>query len=414
MISDQARTLKKHDAMISRNEAEAIIKANITPTPDTEQAPLTEAYGRTVAVDVTTDIAAPPFNRVTMDGYAVIAADGPGEYEVVEYVPAGFLPQVTVTPGKVSRVMTGAPLPAGADAVVQVEKTGGYVEVGEKAEIKAAIKSGGNVSPVGEDMKPGDLVLSAGATLGPAEIAVIAGAGADPVTVYRRPTVGILSTGDELVAPDQIPGPGQIRNSNACSVYAQASAAGGLPTLLGVASDEGPDLAEKISRGKSFDFLLVSGGVSAGDKDLVPATLAEAGYDILIHKVKIKPGKPMLFCKGADNRYAFGLPGNPVSTFVIFELFIKPAIALFSGSKSTGPDRIKAKLSQPFKRKSGEREEYIPVWLIWDGSCYRAALTGYHGSGHIHALTNANGLFMAPIGETDLPEGYVSDAIFFR
>ena len=339
--------------MISRIEAEKIIFDAVDPTSKVEEKPLTEVMGSYLARDAISDIDIPPFNRVTMDGYAVIASDGPGEYEVVEYVPAGTHPAVTLSPGKVSRIMTGAPLPDGADAVIAVEKTSGYKEVGEKATIQEEVKAGANVAKKGEDLKTGGVALKAGSTIGPAEISILATAGCDPVPVVKSPTVGILATGDELVAPSEKPGPGQIRNSNAWSIYAHAMTTGALPEILDAAPDETLRLDDKIALGGNYDFFLVSGGVSAGDKDFVPATLKNAGYEILFHKVKIKPGKPVLFGKSKDGRYVFGLPGNPVSTLVAFELFVKPAIKRFSGVADSGVGQNKGGAFRDFCTQAG-------------------------------------------------------------
>ena len=400
--------------MISRIEAEKIIFDAVDPTSEVEEKPLTEVLGSSLAGDAISDIDIPPFNRVTMDGYAVVSSDGPGEYEVVEYVPAGVYPKIRLTPGKVSRIMTGAPLPDGADAVVPVEKTSGYKKVGEKATIQEGVKTGANVAKKGEDLKTGGVALKAGSTIGPAEISILATAGCDPVPVVKSPTVGILATGDELVAPSEKPGPGQIRNSNAWTIYVHAMTIGALPEILEAAPDKALRLDDQIALGSNYDFFLVSGGVSAGDKDFVPATLKNAGYEILFHKVKIKPGKPVLFGKSKDGRYVFGLPGNPVSTLVAFELFVKPAIKRFSGVADIGSVRIKAELLGSFTRKSSQREEYIPVKLSWINDRYVAEQIDYHGSGHMGAYTQSNGLFMIPVGETALADQFIGDAIFMR
>ena len=401
--------------MISRTEAEKIIFDAVDPTSEVEEKPLTEVLGSSLAGDAISDIDIPPFNRVTMDGYAVVSSDGPGEYEVVEYVPAGVCPKIRLASGKVSRIMTGAPLAGGSGRCGRSRKNRRfYKEVGEKATIQEGVRAGANVAKKGEDLKTGGVALKAGSTIGPAEISILATAGCDPVPVIKSPTVGILATGDELVAPSEKPGPGQIRNSNAWSIYAHAMTTGALPEILGAASDETLRLDDKIALGGNYDFFLVSGGVSAGDKDFVPSALKNAGYEILFHKVKIKPGKPVLFGKSKEGRYVFGLPGNPVSTLVAFELFVKPAIKRFSGVADGGAVRIKAELSGTFKRKPGQREEYIPVKLSWINGRYVAEQIDYHGSGHMGAFTQSNGLFMIPVGETALADQFIGDAIFMR
>lgn len=392
--------------MILREEAETIIARRIEPTGAVEAVPLSEAGGRVLARQVTADVDAPPFDRVTMDGYAVVAADGPGDYPVVDYVPAGSFGAIPIRPGTVARVMTGAPLPSGADAVVAVEKTGGYVDVGRIARIDATVKPGTNVAPRGEDFRAGDPVMDPPALIGPAHIAVLASVGCDPVTVAVRPTVAILATGDELVEPGVKPGPGRIRNANAYALAAQVKRAGGNPVMLGTAADDPDALAEKIARGKTCDLLLVTGGVSAGDRDFVPARLEEAGYEALIRKVRIKPGKPMLFGAATDaRRYCFGLPGNPVSTFAIFELFIRPAIAALTGRGFVGLPAITAAMGYEHARKGGEREEWIPVRFVYGDNGYVAASVGYHGSAHIRAVAFADGMIKIPIGATRLSVG---------
>ncbi len=391
--------------MISREEATSIIAERVRPITDVERIPLIEAAGRVLATPAVADIDTPPFNRATMDGYAVVAADGPGERPVIGYAPAGSSPHFTVAPGQVARIMTGAPMPAGADAVAQVERTGGYVEVGEMAHIHATLEAGTNVAPRGEDFRAGAEILSAPTLIGPAHIATLASVGVDPVTAFRRPTVAILATGDELVEPSATPGPGQIRNSNAYALAAQVKRAGGDPVMLGTATDAPGALAALIADGKRSDVLLVTGGVSAGDKDFVPATLTEAGYELLIRKVRIKPGKPMVFGVAAEGRYVFGLPGNPVSTFAIFELFIRPALMAMQGIGFTGLAEVTATMSYEHHRGNAEREEWVPVKITFGDDGYRIDSTGYHGSAHIHAVCGANAMILIPTGVTQLAVG---------
>jgi molybdopterin molybdotransferase len=384
--------------MILRKEALSIVARTIVPTTVVESVPLIDAVGRVLATDAIADIDAPPFDRVTMDGYAVVASDGPGEYEVVDYIPAGAFPTKTIESKSVARIMTGAPLPPGTDAVVPVEKTGGFVDVGQVAQIDVLVTAGQNVASQGEDFKRGDILLTHGTVITTGVIPALAVIGVDPVPVYCRPTIGILTTGDELVPPSQQPAPGQIRNSNAYSIYAQALNAGALPTILDPARDEKSDLADKINDARNrYDFLIVSGGVSAGDRDFVPETVSAAGYNPLFTKIRIKPGKPTLFGVTDDRHYIFGLPGNPVSTFVIFELFIRPALNLFIGLPfDAGHRLVNGKLTLPYHRKSGEREEFVPAMVAWSKGRYEVTPVRYRGSGHAEALARANALFRVP------------------
>ncbi len=399
--------------MILRKEAKNIIDNTIAPIDTVEKISLINCHARILAEDAISDVDIPPFNRATMDGYAVIASDRPGKYEVAEDIPAGTFPKVTLTRGKVSRIMTGAPLPCGADAVVAVESTGGFVGVGQMAEINRGVTIGKNVAPKGEDLNKGDLALKRGVLIGPAEMALLASVGCDPVTVYKKPRVTIISTGDELVEPNKIPAPGQIRNSNAYSMFSQVSGMGIEPAGLYVASDNQDDLEGKIRRASISDFLLVSGGVSAGERDIVPSTLKKCGYDIVFHKVSIKPGKPVLFGKGKDNRFVFGVPGNPVSSIVVFELFIRPAIRKFARMPDPGDAGFMVKLASDYKRRNASREEYVPVKLVRDGSGFVAELVSYHGSGHFAALATANGWIRAPIGTSKLHAGSFVEAMLF-
>ena len=400
--------------MVTVEEARETINASITPTSEKEKIPLVSARLRVLAEDVRSDIAIPPFDRATMDGYAVVSSDGEGSFEVAEYVPAGVFPRVALAPGKVSRIMTGAPVPKGADAVVQVEKTGGFVGVGQYAKILSAVKSGANIAKKGEDVRNGDVVLKAGSLLDYPEIATLASVGADPVSVYRKPSVAILATGDELVTASSIPAPGQIRESNSLSLSAQVSSLGVTPVSLGIARDIGDELAEKMRIGANHDFLLVSGGVSEGDRDETPAVLERLGYQIAVHKVRIRPGKPLLFGVKGGNRWVFGLPGNPVSAMVNFDLFIKDALLRFQGWSRPSTQWFKAILNAGYKRKKAEREEYVPVFIEWDGASFVARRPPYNGSGHFHALTGANGLMKAPIGVTEIAKGETAEVKFIR
>jgi molybdopterin molybdotransferase len=369
-----------------------------------------------------------------MDGYAVCAADAQGRYEVIEDIPAGTFPKKVLTPGKVSKIMTGAPLPGGATAVIPVEKTCGFVEVGQEAEIKHGVIEGANIAKQGGDYRRGSLIIEKGRVVTTALGAIMAGIGADPVTVYKKPTVAILTTGDELVAPAEKPKPGQIRNSNYYNLSFALESMGIKAVNLGNAGDEGADLRTKIAEGSRYDLLLVSGGVSAGEKDLVPKLLTEQGYEKLFHKIKIKPGKPTWFGameSGGRKRYVFGMPGNPVSTFIIFRLLVAPAIRKLSGASDIDTPALNATLIDSFRRKDTEREEYVPVILEWNSATYSPHPAGflistdglnnangyiarsirYQGSGHIGAYAEATALMKIDIGVEYIEPGTVVDVL---
>ncbi|MDH5511457.1 MAG: molybdopterin molybdotransferase MoeA [Nitrospinota bacterium] len=390
--------------MITVEQALEIIVNSVQRTSRREEIPLAQAPGAVLGRDALADTDSPPFHRATMDGYAVIHTDGPGDYEVVEDIPAGYFPRTRLVPGKVSKIMTGAPLPEGADAVVPVEQTGGFVDLGQLAMIKGESRPGKNIAPRGEDMKVGDVALPAGTLIRPAEVAVLASVGCDPCHVYSRPTLAALATGDELIPPDQKPAPGQIRNSNGPSIIALAAEMGLACRSLGPAGDNPAALEENIRRGMDNDFLIISGGVSAGDRDLVPDILKKVGYKTLFHKVSVKPGKPTLFGMSASGRFVFGLPGNPVSSMVIFELFVRPALCRFMGAPYDAME-VAARMTSGFHRINAEREEYLPARLEWNGDRFSAGLVEYHGSGHFRALTRANGLVIIPAGVKKTPEG---------
>ena len=399
--------------MIPVEEAVRIIQDAVRPTERTESVPLLKSRGRVLAAGAVSDVDIPPFRRVTMDGYAVIAADGAGTFEVVEDVPAGVFPRVRLTPGKVAKVMTGAPLPEGADAVVPVEDTGGYVAVGQKAEIKKPAGAGKNFAARGEDVKKGDTVLTSGVFIRPPEMALLASVGLDPVPVYRLPRVAMLATGDELVDPVQTPGPGQIRNTNTYALLGQLQALGIEPDLLGVGRDNDHSLTEKLAQGAAYDFLIVTGGVSEGDRDLVPAALEAQGYRLLVHKVRVKPGKPLVFGASEDGRFVFGLPGNPVSSMVAFELFAGPALRRFSRIPGRLVNTVDAVVGFDFSRKNAGRQEYLPVRVTSSNGEYLARGVGYHGSGHFAALTQANGLIMLPVDHKEVKSGMMTLARLF-
>jgi len=381
--------------MIPLHDAEQNLKA-IPVFPATEKIPLQECTGRILAEPVTSPIDMPPFHKSAMDGYALKSEDPSKEYKVIEVIPAGTIPQQEIHNGECAKIMTGAMLPPGADRVVKVEVT----EEKNRIMRLTGTDPNRNICYKGEDLKTGDRVLSPGIQIRPQETAVIASMGKAMVLVYKSPVVGIIATGSELVMPGATLGRGQIYNSNSFSLAAQVQALNAQTVVHGVAVDTEADIKNAItSLEKSCSVILLSGGVSMGDYDLVPGILKSLGVQISFEKVAIKPGKPALFGT-KEHRYYFGVPGNPVSTFVIFEILIKPLLYRIMAHTYV-PLIIRSKLEKPIKRKRANRSAFIPV-KYRNG---KVSTIEYHGSAHIHALTKANGLVHIPQGIHELREG---------
>lgn len=344
--------------MVAVDEALRIVLEN-TPDLGTEEVALGDALGRVLAEDVCSDVEMPPFDRSMMDGYAVRAADvarTPALLQVAGSVRAGQLPGAALRAGQALQVMTGAPVPAGADAVQQVERTrasDGCVE------ILAAVEPGQNVAPRASEVAKGQQVLERGATIDPAAIAVLATFGKARVLVGRRPAVAVLVTGDELVDAKDRPQGAQIRNSNGYAVAAQAARAGARVLSLGVVRDEQEQIAAALQQGFLADALVVSGGVSEGAYDLVEAVLARFGVQVFFTKVQIKPGAPLVFGR-RGGALVFGLPGNPVSAQVTFDVFVRAALLRMQGARAVSRPRVEVELLAPLGNKS-RREAYLPV-----------------------------------------------------
>jgi molybdopterin molybdotransferase len=292
--------------------------------------------------------------------------------------------------------MTGAPLPAGADAVVMVERTrpveGGRVEVDDRPP-----QAGQNIMPRGREMRKGEVVLGTGVVLRPQEIGLLATVGRASVRVHPAARVAVLSTGDEVVEADQAPGPGQIRNGNGPMLCAQVARAGGQPRYLGIARDRLESLQPLTAEGLQADVLVLSGGVSAGVADLVPGVLRDAGVEAHFHKVEMKPGKPVFF--GTTGRaLVFGLPGNPVSALVCFELFVRPALRRLAGHKDPGPFWVSARLADDFPYRT-DRPTYHPAWLEDGAEGWRVRAVPWFGSPDLRGLTRANAFVLFPPGD---------------
>jgi len=371
--------------MLTVDQALDIILRGIR-TPKIIDVPLSRALGHVLREECKSDLDMPPFDKAMMDGYAVRSADA-GPLEVIEEVPAGKVPAREVGPGTCTKIMTGAPVPAGADAVQQVEKTS---RDGNRVTLQAPVKPGQNIARRATDMRAGEVVLEAGHRLRAAEIGALAAIGRTRVLVEARPRCAVLATGDELVPPDQKPGPGQIRNSNTSSIRAQVEALGLECVDLGIVPDDLKRIRAAIRKGLKRDLLILSGGVSAGSWDLVIPALKAEGVELKMHQVLIKPGRPFCFAPRV-----FGLPGNPVSSFVIFEVFVRPYLGKLMGTDLVRP-RIRARLRTELPKKI-ERVHYLParVWEEGDGSV--AEPVPWQGSADLFALTKANGFVVVPV-----------------
>lgn len=414
-------------AMISVAEALEIVLAQAVPLP-AQQVALADAQGLILAEPVYAKEPLPPFPASTKDGYAVIAADGPGDYPVIGEATAGRVAPFTVTPGAVAYITTGAPLPAGADAVVMVEETELLSSDNgqRRVRIKQAVRTGADLRPVGTDVVAGEEVLPAGSFLGPAEVGLLATVGAAQVMLYPRPKVAVLSTGDELVEVDQAPGPGQIRDSNRATLWAAIRAAGGIPVDLGIARDEQADISARIQAGiEQADILLTTGGVSMGDLDLVKPILERRGQ-VHFGRIRMKPGKPVTFAtverastaNGTPRQVMiFGLPGNPVSSLVTFYLLTVPAIRQLAGWPNPHLRQVQAVLAQPLPLDD-YRPEYHRATLQWDASLhggaggYLATSTGSQASSRLLSMRTANALLVLPQRKGELPTGSVVTALW--
>lgn len=342
--------------------------------------------GRVLAEDVVSDLDSPPFDKALVDGYAVRSGDV-GDRMVVAEITAGAQWPRPLSAGEAVRIMTGAPLPPGADAVVMQER----VQSPEGGRIRPAepIRPGQNIMPRGREMRRGETVLRRGQMLRPQELGLLATVGKTGVSVIRRPLVGVLSTGDELVEPDRVPVGAQIRNSNAVMLAGQIIRAGGVPHLLGICRDDAEHLRKHIHRGLQYDMLLLSGGVSAGKLDLVPKVLSELGVEAIFHKIAMKPGKPLFFGK-TETCLVFGLPGNPVSSLVGFELFVRIALNVQRGSSDPMPRLATARLEAAWQH-SGDRPTYHPCRLRLTPSGWFAQPLPWFGSPDLRTVCESDG-----------------------
>lgn len=367
---------------------------------DNERVDLSGSLGRILAEDVFSDMDMPPFDKSAVDGFACMLKSGSTDtmtLQIIETIPAGTVPQKAILPGQCSRIMTGAMVPSGAGSVIMVEDS---EIVGEQLVKVTPIPTGNNICYRGEDIRKGDLVLQRGIQITPARIAVLASVGAVTPLVAKLPRIAIISTGDELVEPAITPSLAQIRNSNAMQLEAQVRTVPANPAYYGIVTDEGPELRKIIDLALSEnDVVLLTGGVSMGDFDFVPGVMQEAGIEILFKSIAIQPGKPTVFGRH-NNTFIFGLPGNPVSSFVLFEIMVKPFLRRLMGCTAESVE-FKLPMGVDFSRRKSARKSMIPV-IIRDGAVYPVE---YHGSAHINAYSVANGIMAMEIGTTIVKMG---------
>ncbi len=366
--------------------------------PAVEEIALEAAAGRVLAEDIAADRDSPAVARSVRDGYAVRAIDVPGELAVIGEVRAGERFAGEVGPGQAVEIMTGAPVPAGADAVIMVEHTR---RDGSRVICDRAAEPHQFINPRGCEAAAREIVLRAGTRLDYSGAALLAAFGRTRAKAYRPPQVAILATGDEIVEPDQTPEEFQIRNSNAHSLAAQVRRAGGTPCVLPVARDTVAHTRELIERGLDADLLLLSGGVSAGKHDVVEEALAQAGAEFFFDRVLIQPGQPLVFGR-ARGGFFFGLPGNPASTMVTFEIFARAALELLGGQEETALHMPFARLTREFHHRPG-LTRFLPARLSADGG--EVTPVDWHGSGDIPAMTRANAYLVADAGRAEYPRG---------
>jgi molybdopterin molybdotransferase len=401
--------------LISIEDARSRVLAEASPLP-AEAVPLPDAVGSVLAEDIIASHSVPPFDNSGMDGYAVRAADlvdatsgSPTRLFIAETIPAGHVAAKSLVAGEAARIMTGAPMPRGADTVAQSEITSeedGYVLVYE------AVKPGKNIRRAGEDVAAGDRVLASGTPLWPAEIGVLASLGHAKVLVHRRPTVAVISTGSELVEVDQPLGPGQIRNSNSYSLRALCRQMGVEATSFGIVPDDYDATRRAIQGGLEYDVLLTSGGVSVGRFDFVKDVQDELAVERRLWGVAMKPGKPLAF--GVRGRtLVFGLPGNPVSAMVSFELFVRPALLRLMGYRRTTRPLYQAIIEEDVANADGRT--YVVRARAWreDGT-WHVSSTGAQGSGILRSMVGANGLAFIPGGPRGVKAGEEVEFLVLR
>lgn len=400
--------------MLSVEEALARILAGI-PVLGAETVELSRALARVLAEPIAAGRDLPPWDNSSMDGFAVRADDTRGTTSAMPVrlvllgeIPAGVVAERPVGPGEAYRILTGAPVPLGADAIIPQEEVH---REGAAVVVSRPVKRGEFVRLRGEDIQKGELVLAPGAVLGPAALGMLAALGRPIVRVYQQPRVAILSTGDELVDLDATLGPGQIPNSNSYTLSAQVREAGGIPVSLGIARDAPEELEERFRWGLAADVLVSSAGVSVGDRDFVREVMERLGAELDFWKVSMRPGKPITFGR-IGSRPFFGLPGNPVSSMVTFELFVRPALRRMGGDRRLFRPRVRARALEAIDNP-GPRQGYLRVRVVEEGGRLGARPTGEQGSGILRSMVLADGLaIVAP--DTRIERGEPVEVMLLR
>lgn len=378
--------------MVSIEEAQRTILENITLL-EAEQVSLIQGLNRVTPEDHIAPWDIPPADNSAMDGYAFSHATLTGNrLKVIGFLPAGEVRTVPVPAGETIKIMTGAPVPSGCDTVIPIED----VEAdGEWIRFTSVVKAGSHIRKRGEDIRHGAVVIPAGSPLRPQEIGMLSAMGTTSVSVYRKARIAILATGDELLEPGSTPTAGKIINSNSYSLAAQVLDAGGDPVLLGIAPDTLGETGEKIKAGLNADMLVITGGVSVGDRDFVKAAIEELGGIVTFWKVNMKPGKPLAFAM-LQGKPIFALPGNPVATMVSFELFVRPSILTAMGHQRVFRPKVKALLQEPASNK-GKRPHLVRGIVSKIDDHYHVSTTGNQSSGRLSSLVQGNGLIpLAP------------------
>jgi molybdopterin molybdotransferase len=372
-----------------------------------EKVDILSSLGRVIGEDIYASRNIPPGDNSAMDGYAVRWEDirgasrgKPVVLNVIEDIPAGAIPQKSIGKGEASRIMTGAPVPDGANAIVRVEDTAKH---GRRVDVFAQAKKGQDIRLAGEDVRDGELVIARGDVIRPAEIGMLASLGRSFIMVYQRPIVAVLATGDELVDIDDNPNPWQIVSSNSYSLAAQIIDCGGIPLQIGIAKDTREDLVSKFKAALRADVIVSSGGVSVGDYDLVKDVMKEVGNKMQFWRVAMRPGRPLAF-GSMGGVPMFGLPGNPVSSMVSFEQFVRPSILKMMGHKNLFRRTVKATIREDITKKKGAKH-FIRARVEYKNGRFMVTSTGDQGSGILKSMVRASGLIILPENSTSAKKG---------